>query len=344
MSFLFNSGILSSGGHVPPSEPRSFSISGGCQANLQIPVYGLSWLHPITVPKWDGNSVPTLTTDLTYSAAIYTASNNLLVNNITSGISVTATGASLTNGTQGINLGAGTQYYFRVTASAYGFSTVGQSATFTAVTFPGNVGTITVSTSSGQVALSWAAVNNGGSSVNYQIQIFTSAGSLFSTDNTSNTSFTKTGLTNGTTYYARVTAYNTCGQSTASQSSNFTPTAAPVTPPIIAVTPPIIAVTPPIIAVTPPPIIAVTPPIIAVTPPIIAVTPPIIAVTPPIIAVTPPIIAVTPPIIAVTPPIIAVTPPIIAVTPPIIATPPCTGCVRDECWYPCPPCCSICGC
>jgi hypothetical protein len=97
----------------------------------------------------------------------------------------------------------------------------------TALTPPGQVTGLTLTASSGQVALSWTAPGSVGSSAitSYDVEITPSGGSatVVNTGSTS-TSYTATSLTNGTSYGFRVRANNgTAGDGDWSGSSSATP-------------------------------------------------------------------------------------------------------------------------
>ena len=82
-----------------------------------------------------------------------------------------------------------------------------------------------------QVALSWSAPDSGGSAIrDYVIEQLDSDGSTWNTltDGVStSTSFTVTGLTNGTSYSFRVSATNSIGTGTVSSTASATPVAPP---------------------------------------------------------------------------------------------------------------------
>jgi hypothetical protein len=81
-----------------------------------------------------------------------------------------------------------------------------------------------------QVSLSWTASN--GATLYYVKRSATSGGPYAQISAPSATSYTDTGLTNGTTYFYVVSAYNSAGQSANSSEVSATPTA-PSTPPSV---------------------------------------------------------------------------------------------------------------
>ncbi|MDA8887098.1 putative Ig domain-containing protein [Pontimonas sp.] len=97
-----------------------------------------------------------------------------------------------------------------------------------APTAPLQVTGATASAGNGQVALSWTAPGSGGSAItDYVIEQLDPDGSTWTTltDGVStSTSFTVTGLTNGTSYSFRVSAKNTIGTGTVSSTVSATPT------------------------------------------------------------------------------------------------------------------------
>ena len=82
---------------------------------------------------------------------------------------------------------------------------------------------------SGQVALTWNAVSSASS---YSVKRATTSGGTYTTVQTdlASTSFTDTGLTNGTTYYYVVSASNLGGESVNSAEASATPLAPPAVP------------------------------------------------------------------------------------------------------------------
>ena len=132
-------------------------------------------------------------------------------------------------------LTGGQSYTFTVTATnASGTSpSSGASNAVTPTGLPGAPTGLSGTPSSGQVALSWTAPSNGGANItSYKIYQGTSSGGetlLLSTGN-SNTTYTSTGLTNGTTYYYEVSAVNSVGEGSKSSEANATPGGVPGAP------------------------------------------------------------------------------------------------------------------
>jgi fibronectin type 3 domain-containing protein len=127
----------------------------------------------------------------------------------------------------------GTKYYYVVSAyNSYGQS--GNSSEVSAtpqLPVPAAPSGLTSTAGNAQVMLSWNASAN---ATSYTVKRSTTSGSGYQTvSSPTTTSFTDTGLTNGTTYYYVVTAVNSSGESGASSQVSSTPTAAlqpPATP------------------------------------------------------------------------------------------------------------------
>ena len=144
-----------------------------------------------------------------------------------------ATNIALTSFTD-TGLVNGTSYFYRVTAvNAVGPSPSSNEASATpraSATVPSAPQSLVAAATSTTVTLSWSApAANGGSAVTgYTVYRGTSAGGEASTPLASNvalTSFTDTGLVNGTTYFYRVTAVNAVGPSPSSNEASATPQA-----------------------------------------------------------------------------------------------------------------------
>jgi fibronectin type 3 domain-containing protein len=126
----------------------------------------------------------------------------------------------------------GTTYYYEVTA----LNSVGESARSNELsakpaTVPGAPTLNSATAGSATVALAWSAPsNNGGSAVTgYRVYRGISTGTETLLTTLGNvTSWTDTGLTNGTVYYYKVTAVNAVGESSTSNERSATPTSATV--------------------------------------------------------------------------------------------------------------------
>jgi predicted carbohydrate-binding protein with CBM5 and CBM33 domain len=109
----------------------------------------------------------------------------------------------------------------------YALTSANIASAFLQVT-PGNVPAaptgLAASAGNAQVALSWSASSG---ATGYNVKRSTTNGGPYSNvaTNVSGTSFTNTGLTNGTTYYYVVTAVNASGESPLSTQASGTPTA-----------------------------------------------------------------------------------------------------------------------
>ena len=181
-------------------------------------------------PSSDGGS--TLTGyDLDYKLSI----SSTWVNTTHSGTGRTFTITGLTNGSN---------YNIRVAAintRGTGSYVTGTSAPVAAVTVPGGPPTgLTLTPGDTQIALSWTApADNGGSALTgYSVQYSSNGGSSFTgwTHNSTSTSATITGLTNGQSYQVRVAAIN--NQGTGSYvTGTTTPVAVPDAPTGLTLTP-----------------------------------------------------------------------------------------------------------
>jgi fibronectin type 3 domain-containing protein len=129
----------------------------------------------------------------------------------------------------------GTTYFYKVTAlNSVGESAASNemSATPSAVA-PGAPSLNSATAGNGTVALAWSAPSsNGGSAITgYRVYRGTSSGSETLLTTLSNlTSWTDTGVTNGSTYYYKVSALNSAGESVASNERSATPTAPATVP------------------------------------------------------------------------------------------------------------------
>ena len=125
----------------------------------------------------------------------------------------------------------GTTYFYKVSAvNGIGEGPQSAEVSATPATTPG---TPVVSRTAGNasVSLSWPAPANGGSAItSYKIYRSTTTGTETLLTSTASTSFNDTGLTNGTTYFYKVSAVNAVGEGSQSAEVSATPVAAPAAP------------------------------------------------------------------------------------------------------------------
>ncbi len=126
----------------------------------------------------------------------------------------------------------GTTYYFKVTAvSPAGEGPFSNEVSATPATVAGAPTTLAATASDTEVDLNWTSpANNGGDPVTgYNIYQGTSSGAetILTSTSTTATMFTSTGLTNGTTYYFKVTAVSPAGEGPFSNEVSATPATLP---------------------------------------------------------------------------------------------------------------------
>jgi fibronectin type 3 domain-containing protein len=199
---------------TPPSAPQSLTATGG---NGTVK---LSW----TAPASNGGAPIT-----GYNVYRSTSAGGEGTIPFATGLTTTSfTDSSVTNGTQ---------YYYTVAAvNAAGTSPQsGEASATPQATVPSAPTGLVASAGNGQVMLSWTVPNSDGGSpiTGYNVYRGTSAGGEGSTPvatNVVSSSFTDTGLTNGTTYYYKVAAVNAVGTSPQSGEASATPQAAVTAP------------------------------------------------------------------------------------------------------------------
>jgi glucosylceramidase len=185
----------------PPSAPTNLTAAAG---NAQV---SLSWSASSGATSYNVKRSTT-------SGGSYTT--------VQSGVTSTSfTNTGLTNGTT---------YYYVVTAvnSAGESGNSNQaSATPAAATVPAAPTNLTAAAGNAQVSLSWSASSG---ATSYNVKRSTASGGPYSTvqSGVTSTSFTNTGLTNGTTYYYVVTALNSAGESGNSNQASATPSASTI--------------------------------------------------------------------------------------------------------------------
>jgi fibronectin type 3 domain-containing protein len=182
---------------VPVTVPEAPTGLTATRGNTQVV---LSW----TAPASDGGSQ--VTGYELYVGTTADLSGNAPVARVT-GTVVTVT-----------NLINGTRYYFGVTAvNRVGEGRPSNEVSAVPLTVPGAPTGLTATPSNSQVSLSWAAPTSGGAAISgYLVYEGTSprheTGKPINGSLVNGTSYTITGLANGTTYYFRVTAVNTAGE------------------------------------------------------------------------------------------------------------------------------------
>ena len=143
----------------------------------------------------------------------------------TSGGPYTTVGTSTTTSFTNTGLTNGTTYYYVATAvnSAGESGNSNQASATPNVSIPPAPTGLTATAGNGQVSLSWSASSG---ATSYNVKRATTNGGPYTTVATSTTtSYTNTGLTNGTTYYFVVSAVNSAGESGNSNQASATPSA-----------------------------------------------------------------------------------------------------------------------
>jgi fibronectin type 3 domain-containing protein len=168
---------------------------------------------------------------LTWNASTGATSYNVLRSTVSgSGYASVATGITTTSYTN-TGLTNGTTYYFVVTATnSNGTSGNSAQASATPVAPPAAPTGLTANAGNTQAVLSWSA-SSGATSYNVLRSTVSGSGYASVVTGLSTTSYTNTGLTNGTTYYFVVTAANAGGTSGNSNEASCTPTGG-ATPPV----------------------------------------------------------------------------------------------------------------
>jgi hypothetical protein len=209
------SNVIISTQATTPGAPTSLSATGGI--NGQVP---LTWIAPVS----NGGS------DITDYLVEYKLSATSTWSTFSDGVSV-ATGTTVTG------LANGSLYNFRVSSTnAIGTGSVSSTANATPNTNAPDAPTSLVGTSGDtQVSLTWSApASNGGSAItNYFIEYklsATSTWSTFSHATSTATSATITSLINGASYDFRVSAINSVGTSSPSNTATAIPATVPGVP------------------------------------------------------------------------------------------------------------------
>src|SRR5205823_5240685 len=161
---------------------------------------------------------------LSWSASSGASSYNVKRSTTNGGPYTTVASPSTTSYTE-TGLTNGTTYYYVVSAvnTSGESSNSGQVSATPQLGVPGAPTNVVATAGNGQVGLSWSA-SSGASSYNVK-RSTTNGGPYTTVASPSTTSYTETGLTNGTTYYYVVSAVNTAGQSPNSGQVSATPAA-----------------------------------------------------------------------------------------------------------------------
>ena len=160
---------------------------------------------------------------VTYSVYYGTTSSPVTLHTTTSGTSTT------------ISLTAGTSYWFKVVTNNSSFSSAGTTtATSTlCLATPANATNVAITntngtsdsansavSNTGRFTVTWTAASGGGETANYYVYYGTTTSATTYWTATSGTSATITGLTTGTSYWAKIYTYNSLFTASGTVSSN----------------------------------------------------------------------------------------------------------------------------
>lgn len=140
---------------------------------------------------------------------------------------------SLTNAYVDTNLVNGQTYYYRVAASnSAGSGPMSNEVSATPLSVPSAPTSFHVYKGDGQVIMAWSepAVIGGTPIAGYRIYRGTAPGLEIFLDEVTDLTYTDTGLTNGLTYYYRVSAVNALGEGVATASLSVVPSTVPSAP------------------------------------------------------------------------------------------------------------------
>lgn len=182
---------------------------------------------PTGVSATAGNQQVTVAWSAATGASGYKVYRSTVSTSLGTAFSVAGTATSYTDN----GLVNGTRYYYRVAATnSAGDSTpsaqVSAVPTAPAVPVPAAPTGLSASAGNGQVTLGWSTVNGASTYNVYRSMTSGAQGSTPYRTGISQPVFTDTGLTNGVTYFYRVSAVNSAGQSPLSQEVQARPVAA----------------------------------------------------------------------------------------------------------------------
>jgi fibronectin type 3 domain-containing protein len=216
-TYYYEVSAVNAGGQSP--------VSSEVSATPQVPAPAA----PTNLTATAGNAQVTLN----WTASTGATSYNIYRSTTSGGEGSTPymTGVTTTSFTD-TGLTNGTTYYYEVSAvNASGQSPVTSQVSATPQAPPAAPTNVTATAGNAQVTLSWSASSG---ATSYDIYRSTTSGGEGNTPyktGVTSTSFTDTGLTNGTTYYYEVSAVNSVGQSSVSSEASATPqVAAPPAP------------------------------------------------------------------------------------------------------------------
>ncbi|WP_239618031.1 lytic polysaccharide monooxygenase [Cohnella mopanensis] len=199
------------------SSANSAQVSATPTAGTTIPA------APAGLTATAGNAQVSLSWTASAGATSYTVKRATTAGGPYTNVATGVTATSYTN----TGLTNGTIYYYVVSAS----NTAGESANsaqasatpIAGTTIPAAPAGLTVTTGNAQVSLSWTA---SAGATSYTVKRATTTGGPYTNvaSGVTATSYTNTGLTNGTVYYYVVSASNTAGESANSSQASATPT------------------------------------------------------------------------------------------------------------------------
>jgi RHS repeat-associated protein len=123
-------------------------------------------------------------------------------------------------------------YQYKEFSSANAGSAQAPYVATTYATPPASPSNVTATAGNAQATVTWVApANNGGSAITgYYVNLYNSSGTFLNQHTVTTTSYTATGLTNGSSYYFKIYAINAAGYGGGTQSNTVTPAGPPGAP------------------------------------------------------------------------------------------------------------------
>lgn len=218
-AYFYKVAAINAGGQGPMSAQATATPTTGLSA-------------PTSLTATPGDRQITLTWNGVTGATGYRVFRGTTSNGQSTTAITTVNGTSFTN----TGLTNGTAYFYKVAAiSATGQGPLSNEATATPTTSLTAPTNLTAVPRSGSVVLNWGAVTG---ATSYRVFRGTTSNGQGATAIASptGTTFTNTGLTNGTAYFYKVASVNAGGQSPMSAEASATPVAVPVAPTGLSVT------------------------------------------------------------------------------------------------------------